>query len=158
MDYEIGAILYLYDISQDRFVGAPQKQLDFLARICRAAEMSKVVFVSTKWGRMDEVIAVARERDMSTTYWSEMVQEGALTASFNPAGEASARKIMDMVLLRNQRNKEFELPIIRDDVRSHGQLRHRQKERLCPLDRDGSAFHIRSRKDIKQLVGLVSFQ
>ncbi|THU87669.1 hypothetical protein K435DRAFT_594871, partial [Dendrothele bispora CBS 962.96] len=66
----LAGVIYLHDISQDRFTDTAKRNLNMLNHLCGEASLEKVVLVSTKWERFyDFQVPDARERELRDKHW-----------------------------------------------------------------------------------------
>lgn len=66
----LGGLIYLRDISQDRFAIPARRNLDRFNSICGEDALSRVVMVTTRWDREGGMDFGARERELSTKHWA----------------------------------------------------------------------------------------
>jgi hypothetical protein len=69
----LGGVIYLHDISQDRFSGTARRNLDMFSHLCGEAALDKVVLVTSKWGRHSGRDFVAREKELRTLHWQTIL-------------------------------------------------------------------------------------
>ncbi|THU96287.1 hypothetical protein K435DRAFT_858687 [Dendrothele bispora CBS 962.96] len=76
-------VIYLHDISQDRFTGTARRNLSMFNRLCGDASLAKVVLVSTKWERFRDLgVPSAREQELRDKHWSFMIEKGSQVKQF----------------------------------------------------------------------------
>ncbi|RXW12050.1 hypothetical protein EST38_g13803 [Candolleomyces aberdarensis] len=73
----IGGVIYLHDISQGRFSGTAQKNLEIFRRMCGDAFLDRVVLVTSKWGRAVGQNLEKRENELKKNHWKTMLDGGA---------------------------------------------------------------------------------
>lgn len=73
----IGGVIYLHDISNDRFSGTARKNLDIFHKLCGQEAFHKVTFVTSKWGRAFGRDFGKRETELKDSFWKSMVDSGA---------------------------------------------------------------------------------
>ena len=101
----LGGVIYLHDISQDRFSGTARRNLDMFNHLCGDSALEKVVLVTSKWGRGSEQGFNKREGELTGKHWNEMMRGGARVERLVAGQEqASAwgivRSILDRVETR----------------------------------------------------------
>ncbi|KAF6749493.1 P-loop containing nucleoside triphosphate hydrolase protein [Ephemerocybe angulata] len=95
----LGGVLYLHDMSQDRFSGATRRNLDHFNLLCGEPCLRKAVILTTKWGGADGRDFEKIETDLQANHWATMIQKGARTSRLDAKDEcASARSIVDSLL------------------------------------------------------------
>ncbi|THU87681.1 hypothetical protein K435DRAFT_867068 [Dendrothele bispora CBS 962.96] len=112
----LAGVIYLHDISQDRFTGTARRNLSMFNHLCGEASLDKVVLVSTKWERFrDAQIPTAREGELKDKHWKFMVGKGSQVERFRlhslkdepleKTGKESARHIVNLVRQRQAQEK-----------------------------------------------------
>ncbi|KAF6749526.1 P-loop containing nucleoside triphosphate hydrolase protein [Ephemerocybe angulata] len=99
----IGGVIYIHDISQDRFSGSARKNLEMFGHLCGDAALHKVVLVTSKWATEGGRDFPAREKELRDTHWRAMLggQEKARTMRFDSRYEGgTAVRIVDGILRR----------------------------------------------------------
>ncbi|KAG2008025.1 TKL/TKL-ccin protein kinase [Coprinopsis cinerea AmutBmut pab1-1] len=85
---QLGGVIYLHDLSLDRFDSTSMKNLVLFKALCGQAAFDKVVLLTTKWGKFaDEKIYVAesRENELKTKFWKELIGNRSHPMSFRPS-------------------------------------------------------------------------
>ncbi|KAF6749529.1 P-loop containing nucleoside triphosphate hydrolase protein [Ephemerocybe angulata] len=96
-------VIYMHDISQDRFSGTARKNLEMFNHLCGDAALHKVVLVTSKWGREGKRDFGAREKELQDKHWSSMIRSegGARTMRFEDGeGGRGALWIVEDILRR----------------------------------------------------------
>ncbi|RXW19818.1 hypothetical protein EST38_g6042 [Candolleomyces aberdarensis] len=101
----LGGVIYLHDISQDRFSGTARRNLEMFNHLCGDPALEKVVLVTSKWGRAFERDFDKREGELKGKHWKTMMDGGARVERLVSGEEqASAwgivRSILDRVETR----------------------------------------------------------
>ncbi|RXW11776.1 hypothetical protein EST38_g14079 [Candolleomyces aberdarensis] len=73
----LGGVIYLHDISQDRFSGTARRNLEMFNHLCGDPALDKVVLVTSKWGRAFERDFEKREGELKSKHWKAMVDNKA---------------------------------------------------------------------------------
>ncbi|KAJ2920747.1 hypothetical protein H1R20_g16347, partial [Candolleomyces eurysporus] len=73
----IGGVIYLHDISQEKFTGTARRNLAVFKRICGEPSLDKVILVTSKWGRAFGRNLETREEELKTKHWKIMLDGGA---------------------------------------------------------------------------------
>ncbi|KAF5325992.1 hypothetical protein D9611_000749 [Ephemerocybe angulata] len=95
----LGGVIFVHDISEDRFTGAARRNLEMFNHLCGEPCLRKTVILTTKWGRAGNRDFERTERDLQANHWATMIQKGARPLRFDPMDEkASARSIVDGLL------------------------------------------------------------
>ncbi|THU87666.1 hypothetical protein K435DRAFT_336773 [Dendrothele bispora CBS 962.96] len=108
----LAGIIYLHDISQDRFTGTARRNLNLFNQLYGEASLEKVVLVSTKWEGFHDIQApAARERELKDKHWNFMIEKRSQVARFrlhSLEGETLEKKgnenAWDIVSLVRQRH------------------------------------------------------
>ncbi|KAH9483483.1 hypothetical protein JR316_0002951 [Psilocybe cubensis] len=93
----VAGVLYLHDISQDRFTGSVRKNLELFRRLCGREAFSQVVIVMTKGEKLHPQIASKYEYELRSEHWRDLIDAGATVLGFK-RNYRSARSIIDHVL------------------------------------------------------------
>ncbi|KAJ2931922.1 hypothetical protein H1R20_g5180, partial [Candolleomyces eurysporus] len=97
----LGGVIYLHDISQDRFSGTARRNLDMFNHLCGDPALDKVFLVTSKWGRAFERDFDKREGELQAKHWKTMTDGGARVARLVAGQEqASAWGIVRSILDR----------------------------------------------------------
>jgi len=94
----LSGIIYLHDISQEKFSAADSKSLQIFKHLCGDAALRNVVIGTTKWGKVMSNLAEAekREQDLRCEVWKSMIDSGSKVHKF--CGTKSALEFIDKVL------------------------------------------------------------
>jgi len=107
----LGGVIYLHDISQDRFSGTARRNLEMFNRLCGDAALDKVVLGTTKWARLSESDGSRREAELKEVHWKSMLDKGSRVRRF-VGDKSSAWDIVSVFLKRaSERRKEIALQI-----------------------------------------------
>ncbi|KAF4615012.1 hypothetical protein D9613_003497 [Agrocybe pediades] len=93
----LGGVIYLHDISQDRFFEKAQKNLDMLSRMCGDAALKKVIFGTTKWSRTPVDIGKKHEHDLKENHWRAMLDKGTKFKRFEDSRDSALSFIKHIV-------------------------------------------------------------
>lgn len=93
----LGGAIYLHEITLSRMAWGPGDHIAFAKLLCGDSGLSNVLLATTKWGQVAPAKGEARERELSSKYWQEMVRNGSGMARFNLTQE-SALEIIDSLL------------------------------------------------------------
>jgi len=73
----IGGVIYLHDITHDRFTSSARQNLEIFRRLCGADSLGKIIIGTTKWDRLiDSKDGEKHEADMKGKYWEPMIAGG----------------------------------------------------------------------------------
>lgn len=78
----LGGVLYLHDISNDRFSGTARRNLEMFQHLCGDAALSKVVLGTTKWKRTPVDIGVSHEKELKEVHWKPLINKGSTVRRF----------------------------------------------------------------------------
>ncbi|KAF8884207.1 P-loop containing nucleoside triphosphate hydrolase protein [Gymnopilus junonius] len=113
----LGGVIYLHDVSLDRFTGTAQRNLDMFQALCGQGALSKVILGTTKWGRISDRRAQAHEDELKRDHWKTLIAEGAKVRSFKHRNDTeSAWRFIDIVvaLVKKEDLNEVYLQIQRE--------------------------------------------
>jgi len=96
---KLGGVIYLHEISQTRMLGTSRRNLDMFRQLCGEDALAKVILGTTKWGDIREGVGEERERQLSGTYWKEMIDLGSRMERVEKSRE-SAWSIVNLILNR----------------------------------------------------------
>ncbi|KAG1846609.1 P-loop containing nucleoside triphosphate hydrolase protein, partial [Suillus subalutaceus] len=85
-DMKLAGILYLHDITQSRMFGTTLRDLDVFRKLCGEDAEKNVILVTTKWADLitaNEGPLAAREQELTSVFWKEMMAHGSTTDRFN---------------------------------------------------------------------------
>jgi len=92
--------MYLHRITDNRMSGSVYKNLQMFGRLCGNAPLCRARLVTTMWDKVqDRVVAQHRETELTTEFWRQLINEGAVARRFYNT-PASAWDIVDDVLVR----------------------------------------------------------
>ncbi|KDR82148.1 hypothetical protein GALMADRAFT_41904, partial [Galerina marginata CBS 339.88] len=92
----LGGVIYLNDISNDRFSGTARKNLAMFRGLCKEALPNKTVLGTTKWGR-DLDIAAAHEKELKKVHWKALIEKGSIVRRFMDDSD-SAMGFIEIIL------------------------------------------------------------
>lgn len=84
----LGGVIYLHDISQDRFSGIARRNLNMFSHLCGEAALDKVVLVTSKWSRQGDRDFGRREKELKEVHW-----KGMLNGQAEGGGGASVMRL-----------------------------------------------------------------
>jgi hypothetical protein len=102
----VGGVIYLHDITQDRFNGTGKQNLDLFKALCGNDAFEKVAIVTSKWDRVESVDREAKEKheaEFKTGPWDSMIQRGTEVHQWN--NDESPLEIIDGLLKRSMGKK-----------------------------------------------------
>jgi hypothetical protein len=107
----LGGVVYLHDISQDRFSGTAKKNLEMFHVLCGDAALKKVVLVTSKWGRLSIGDGKSREDELKKVHWQSLIKSGSEVRSFQGDYE-SAWDVINLFLERASDEKRRRITTI----------------------------------------------
>lgn len=93
-------ILFLRDITSDRMGGSDVRTLDIFTRLVGKSAFPHVVFVTTKWGRLDaegKKAGYRKERELKNDFWREIILDGATATRFHGSRDSAEGIISQLV-------------------------------------------------------------
>ncbi|KAF6749528.1 P-loop containing nucleoside triphosphate hydrolase protein [Ephemerocybe angulata] len=121
----LGGVIYLHDISQDRFSGTARKNLEMFNHLCGDAVLHKVVLVTSKWGRQGGRDFWAREKELQDRHWRSMLNgpEKMRTMRFDDKKEGESAVLIVVSVLRQAARST----LLTDVLRIQNELVNRKK-------------------------------
>ncbi|KAF8147719.1 P-loop containing nucleoside triphosphate hydrolase protein [Crassisporium funariophilum] len=95
----LGGVIYLYDISQDRYTGTAHTSLELYHSILINSTLNRLVLGITKWERNDDEISEKRKKELQEIHWKSRINEGAYMQQFT-GDQKSAADMIDSILHR----------------------------------------------------------
>ncbi|KAJ2934636.1 hypothetical protein H1R20_g2462, partial [Candolleomyces eurysporus] len=97
----LGGVVYLHDISQDRFSGTARRNLEMFNQLCGDSVLDRVVLVTSKWGKVVGRNLEKREGELKSNHWNTMLLGGARVERLVAGREGeSAWRIISSILDR----------------------------------------------------------
>ncbi|KAF9555461.1 hypothetical protein CPC08DRAFT_821053 [Agrocybe pediades] len=106
----LGGVIYLHDISSDRFCATARRNLEMFNRMCRDAALEKVIIGTTKWGRVPPDIGAKHEDELKKVHWRSMLEKGAQTMQFEDSYDSALSFIKQIV--RGGSRQEIIIPVM----------------------------------------------
>jgi len=73
----IGGVIYLHDITHDRFTSSAKQNLEIFRCLCGAGSLGNVIIGTTKWDRLiNSKEGEKHEADMKGKHWKPMIAKG----------------------------------------------------------------------------------
>jgi len=101
----LGGVIYLHDISQDRFSGTARRNLEMFNHLRGDAALDKVVLGTTKWARLSESDGSRREAELKEVHWKSMLDKGSKVLRFM-GDKRSAWDIVSVFLKRASERRQ----------------------------------------------------
>ncbi|KAG8870594.1 Translocase of chloroplast [Serendipita sp. 405] len=86
---QLNAILYLHRISDNRMGASELKRLELFTSLCGAGASSNVVFVTTMWDLISKEVAEAREEELKSKFWTDLITKGCDVKRFHNTTESA---------------------------------------------------------------------
>ncbi|KAF4615160.1 hypothetical protein D9613_003468 [Agrocybe pediades] len=93
----VGGVIYLHDISNDRFSGTARRNLEMFNRMCGDNAFKKVIIGTTKWRRTPPSTGERRENELKEVHWRPMLEKGASTKHFEDSYDSCLAFIRQIV-------------------------------------------------------------
>ncbi|KAI9771290.1 MAG: hypothetical protein M1840_002260 [Geoglossum simile] len=96
---KLRGILYLRDITKARMEGSDVRTLELFSKLIGKEAFPHVVFVTTKWGLLDErsLRVAEREMELKEDFWKEMILEGSYVTRFQDTKDSAEGIISQIV-------------------------------------------------------------
>ena len=94
-------ILYFHRITDNRMSGTPHRNLRMFGELCGDKAASKVILVTTMWDKMSGDLAPkakAREEELKSRYWINMIHLGARTQRFENTKKSALGIVSELLL------------------------------------------------------------
>jgi hypothetical protein len=102
----LGGVIYLHDMTQDRFTGTVRRNVVLFNHLCGSNSLNKVIIATSKWSRLGvhREQGEMREGQCKQLHWKSMIDHGTQVRRW--LNEDSARSMVDLLLasLTNQEN------------------------------------------------------
>lgn len=92
---QLSGLLYLHRITDIRVGGVSYKNMKLFRKICG---LQNVLLCTTMWDRIDASIGTAREQQLQSDFWNNMIVNGASTVRHD-GNQQTAQAIMDRLLM-----------------------------------------------------------
>jgi len=93
----LAGVIYLHDISHDRFNNTDRKNLEIFNHLCGNAALDKVILGTTKWQRVTTAEGESREARLTTEFWKPMIDKGSQVRRFQHSQESALEFIEDIL-------------------------------------------------------------
>ncbi|KAH7910732.1 P-loop containing nucleoside triphosphate hydrolase protein [Hygrophoropsis aurantiaca] len=94
---KLAGVLYLYNIAIPRFTGTTRKTLELFQKLCGDDACRGVILVTTHWAKCDPQQGQSREDELSTSFFSNMLDHGATCTRFDLSPQ-SAWDIINLIV------------------------------------------------------------
>ena len=94
-------ILYFHRITDRRVCGTPHRNLRMFGELCGDKAVLKVILVTTMWDKMSGDLAPkakAREEELKSRYWINMIHLGARTQRFENTKKSALGIVSELLL------------------------------------------------------------
>ncbi|KAF9537982.1 hypothetical protein CPC08DRAFT_717618 [Agrocybe pediades] len=93
----LGGVIYLHDISSDRFCATARRNLEMFNQMYSDAALEKVIIGTTKWRRTPPNIGAKHEDELKKVHWLSMLEKGARTVKFEDSYDSALSFIRQIV-------------------------------------------------------------
>ena len=93
----IGGVIYLYNLTHDRFSGVARRSLENVWRLCEDAGLGKVVLSTTNGERLAPEERGRRENKLTTTHWKPTIDKGAVVHHFRREASSAWEIIKEFI-------------------------------------------------------------
>jgi hypothetical protein len=109
-------VIYIQNITDKRMSGSALKQLRLLRQLCGADHYAHIALVTSHWDRVGAAEGEAREKQLCTDFWADMIEKGAKVCRHTNTKE-SAIEILKLFLPESS----FEL-LFQKEFNAHGNV------------------------------------
>ncbi|KAF9555475.1 hypothetical protein CPC08DRAFT_132494 [Agrocybe pediades] len=93
----LGGVIYLHDVSNNRFSGTARRNLEMFNLMCGDAALSRVIIGTTNWTRTTEDRGARFEDELKRVHWRSMLEQGARIQRFEDSHDSAFSFITDIV-------------------------------------------------------------
>jgi len=90
-------VIYLYNLTHDRFSGVARRSLEKICHICEDAALGKVVLSTTNGERLSPEERGRRENKLATDYWKPIIDKGAVVHHFRSEASSAWELIKEFI-------------------------------------------------------------
>lgn len=94
---KLAGIIYVHRISDDRFTGVSGKNFKMFRNLCGDSTLKNVILVTNMWGRVDEDVGEAHEKELAEEHFKPALDKGAQLARHHNTTQ-SAHEIIRRVM------------------------------------------------------------
>ncbi|KAJ8502984.1 hypothetical protein ONZ45_g11263 [Pleurotus djamor] len=105
----VSGILYLHRLSDNRFAGAPLRNLNVFNHLCGSNALKNVVLVTTMGDDLELSVKNQRLRELQDIYWHEMIGHGSRVHDFDLTSKM-IWKIIDGIGIGLRQPEPLQLP------------------------------------------------
>ena len=116
---KLAGIIYIHRISDDRFTGISVRNFKMFRKLCGESTLKNVIIVTNMWGRVEEGVGEAREKELAGVYFKIALEKGARLARHQNTTQ-SAHEIIRHIM----KNDPAPLLIQRELVDERKDIRH----------------------------------
>jgi len=94
---KLAGIVYIHRISDERFTGISVRNFKMFRKLCGESSLKNVVIVTNMWGKVEESVGEARERELTEIYFKPALDKNAQLARHHNTTQSShdiVRRIM----------------------------------------------------------------
>jgi hypothetical protein len=93
----IGGVIYLYNLTHDRFSGVARRSLEKICRLCEGGSLGKLVLSTTNGERLAPEERGRRERKLATDHWKPIIDKGAVVHHFRREASSAWELIKEFI-------------------------------------------------------------
>ncbi|KAF9555458.1 hypothetical protein CPC08DRAFT_765907 [Agrocybe pediades] len=93
----LGGVIYLHDISNDRFSGTAKRNLEMFNHMCGKAALKRVIIGTTKWRRTPPEIGNKHEKELKQEHWRPMLAKNAEAMRFEDSYDSALSFIKQII-------------------------------------------------------------
>jgi hypothetical protein len=116
---KLAGIIYMHRICDDRFTGISVRNFKMFRKLCGESTLKNVVIVTNMWGRVENDVGEAREKELAEVYFRIALEKGAQLARHHNTTH-SAQEIIRRIM----KNDPASLLIQRELVDERKDIKH----------------------------------
>lgn len=74
---KLAGIIYIHRISDERFTGISVRNFKMFRKLCGESTLKNVILVTNMWGKVEQGVGEARERELAGVYFKPAIDKGA---------------------------------------------------------------------------------
>ncbi|KAF9781349.1 P-loop containing nucleoside triphosphate hydrolase protein [Thelephora terrestris] len=97
---KLAGIIYVHRISDERFTGVSVRNFKMFRQLCGDSTLKNVVFVTNMWGKVEDALGAAREKELAEVYFRPALEKDAQLARHHNTPQ-SAHEIIRRIMQNN---------------------------------------------------------
>ncbi|KAG6847834.1 hypothetical protein H0H93_005620 [Arthromyces matolae] len=111
----LAGVVYLHDITAPRMLGSAKNNLVMLQKVIGTEATQNILFITTKWSRVDENMGVHREEQLRDRHWKDILDLKADMRRFTDSHE-SGRAIIQHIIDKADESSAIDFVAIQNEL------------------------------------------